>query len=291
MILYGDVNILLNDIFQKNKPEKYNLMKIIHYEECIENVRDDFICKQHNLLKYASVYNDIELLKNLLENGVNVNKNDSISLKLACSVGNHDFVELLLLNGANINAEKGFSLKRACVLGNNDVVKVLLNYNASARGYFSNILDTSSFSKKEFEEHVSSIFLKEETFPSQKKENRPIILALNSACLYLSIFDSGKCIDLQSLEKIKEYIAIIKLLLDYGAFPFGRDISDFSIEFDLLIYKLGLNPIINENMGSIILDRRIIIEKQEYEKKMKPIIEDRNMWGNVGKCGITIERR
>ena len=73
---------------------------------------------------------NIELTKELLDNGANINAYDSYALGFAAESGDSGLVEFLLVNGADVNADGGWPLYIAVNKKHKDVVEILLKKRA-----------------------------------------------------------------------------------------------------------------------------------------------------------------
>lgn len=103
--------------------------------EKIDKVLKANVEEEKTQLLFISIkYKNIEIIKYLIEKGVDVNISDNkqnTPLMLACSTKNPDVAELLLQYGANVNLKNDSEtpLTLACnVSDNSDTVKLLLKY-------------------------------------------------------------------------------------------------------------------------------------------------------------------
>ena len=83
------------------------------------------------ILVGACICGKIEIVKLLLENGVDIHYTDDNALRVACEVGHYDIVKLLLDAGANIHAKYGDPLMIVCEFGHYDIAKLLLENGAN----------------------------------------------------------------------------------------------------------------------------------------------------------------
>jgi len=73
---------------------------------------------------------DPDAVELLLKTGMDVNKNDSEALRMACKRGYEEVVKLLIEQGADIHADYDEALKSACDCGSKEVVQLLIDNGA-----------------------------------------------------------------------------------------------------------------------------------------------------------------
>lgn len=76
---------------------------------------------------YTLVCNDIEVVKYLIENGLDVDMNKGLPLLSASKNGKKDIVDLLIKNGANLLIDDLRIFKFICRLCKNDMIEYLVS--------------------------------------------------------------------------------------------------------------------------------------------------------------------
>ncbi|PVU87954.1 hypothetical protein BB559_005798 [Furculomyces boomerangus] len=84
-------------------------------------------------LQEASSNGCLDIVKNLVENGVDIHEDNETALKEACENGYLDIVKYLVENGADIHADQDWSLGMASKSGHLDVVKYLVEKGANVQ--------------------------------------------------------------------------------------------------------------------------------------------------------------
>lgn len=101
----------------------------------LEEVKN-YTIKDSNMLHYACLYNQFEIVKYLVENGININgktSQNNNALINAYKCGNHDIVKYLILKGIdlnNINSENCTILDYYLLRNNFKIIELLLQRNA-----------------------------------------------------------------------------------------------------------------------------------------------------------------
>jgi len=81
-------------------------------------------------LRYAAEDGYIEVVKYLHKNGANISANDDYALKYAVGNGHFEVVRYLVENGANIHAENDEALKWALLTDHREVIEYLIDNGA-----------------------------------------------------------------------------------------------------------------------------------------------------------------
>jgi len=81
-------------------------------------------------LQWAVVYNQLKVIKLLLDKGADIHTDDNYALRLAAERGYLEVVKLLLRSGADVHANNDYALRYAAYNGHLDVVKLLLRNGA-----------------------------------------------------------------------------------------------------------------------------------------------------------------
>lgn len=95
-------------------------------------------------LARASQNGDIEMVKQLIEAGADVNANYGIALSNASNMGHVEIAKLLIYAGADVNANHGFALGAASMNGHVEIVRQLLQAGADPTANNSFALNIAS---------------------------------------------------------------------------------------------------------------------------------------------------
>ncbi|AVL94523.1 ankyrin repeat protein [Moumouvirus australiensis] len=136
-----------HDLYDLNPKEKFYLLVILirnggytHLLDKILHEHTDININDENnlLLNVACRKNNINIVKNLIELGVDVTFNNNLAIKIAskyCNYDNIDIMKLLINNGANVHVDDDYVL--CCASHNPLLFKYLIDlgceYNFSAR--------------------------------------------------------------------------------------------------------------------------------------------------------------
>lgn len=116
-LFYKNISISWFDNFALKYFVKIGKTSIINY--LVKNYNADLHYNDDILLWYACKYNNIDTVKYLLDNGLNIHSNNDAAIKIASFNGNYFLVSILLRNDADLHSENEFCLK--CALINNDL--------------------------------------------------------------------------------------------------------------------------------------------------------------------------
>lgn len=237
----------------RDEPRKSGiLLEII--KECILagvdiNINDS--CALVNLIENQGK-KSIEIIKLLIENGINVQANNNQALKSACYEDLADVVEILLNSGANIDIGKDSILGCA---NNMDVIKILVEHGADPF-YNKNALFLDACENYDLK---LITYLIEIGADVNIPDDNPIC----------SIFDS------KGNPKIK------RLLLQNGANPNAKDINGIcllehrimylDIESCKILFEFGADANMCDNI--INMNYKIIGRKFGTTLSLEPIIE------------------
>lgn len=119
--------------------KKIELMKLsIKYEhpyysfiELSDKFGVDLSCDNNMFLKFAVIYNNNEVLKYLIDNGIDVTIENNFAVKLQ-SGGlnvNRQIIDLLINNGADITVDNYFPYRYAAWENNVEALKILFSYD------------------------------------------------------------------------------------------------------------------------------------------------------------------
>ena len=86
-----------------------------------------------NSLQWAASNGHTDIVKLLIDNGVDIHFFNDYALRWAASNGHYDVVKLLIENGAKIHANNNEALRWAVHEGHYDVIKLLLENGADVR--------------------------------------------------------------------------------------------------------------------------------------------------------------
>ena len=133
-----DVKALLKEMRQDEKTLELarKFLETAIGEENINFVKLLLMLVDENLetaFKCAVRKNHTEIVKLIVEAGVNIHTDNEYALRVTAGNGNVDIVKLLLENGAEVHANDDYSLNIAAEKGYAEVVKLLLEAGADAR--------------------------------------------------------------------------------------------------------------------------------------------------------------
>ena len=117
----------LESMEQLEKSIKWNNLNLLKYSIKNNNYHHNTLSRY---LSYAINFGDYDMVKYMIDRGVDVNYDGDEPLKWATEDGVYDVVKLLIDNGANIHVEDEKPLKTACKSGNYDLVKLFLEKGA-----------------------------------------------------------------------------------------------------------------------------------------------------------------
>ena len=221
-----------------------------------------------------------ELIKLLIEHGVNIHFKDDAILTWCVRKGWKDMIELLIEKGANVNAQKGEALMWACNLDRPDLVQLLIDNGANVNLYpnllknyseygytkiIKILLDNGKFLQGELDEslryactrgHLDTVkVLVEYGADIHTDEDAPVMISAVNNQIDIVKFLVEKGADIQCrknmpLQRAAYYghIEMMKLLVSYGANI--RDDDDASLveavkqgqlEAVKFLLKLGAN--------------------------------------------------
>lgn len=124
------------DLFNTIKNNKLEDFKILLEKKLLNTKVGEIYYYNRNPLEYAIERNCIDIIKHLLNKGVNINartKDGLLPLASAALLNNIEVVELLLKNGAEIDSKDGYgntALDYALYEGYDEIVNELLEKNA-----------------------------------------------------------------------------------------------------------------------------------------------------------------
>ncbi|BCS82514.1 ankyrin repeat protein [Cotonvirus japonicus] len=123
--LFECLNFIPHDIvYYASLYGNLNIVKYLENQGHITNYNDCLACACSSLGK------DFELVKYLVDCGANVQFNDSEALYNACIIGDLKIVEFLLECGSDPNSRNNSPIINACSYGYIDIVKLLIKYES-----------------------------------------------------------------------------------------------------------------------------------------------------------------
>lgn len=115
-------------IISKNDKNNIILSSIHNLDICTVKILENANFNFDHFLTCACENGKLDIVKHLVSKGVNVNEEDTVSLKYACEYGHIQIVDFLIKNNANINDSLGIVV--ACEKGFIDIVKLLIDNGA-----------------------------------------------------------------------------------------------------------------------------------------------------------------
>jgi ankyrin repeat protein len=207
---------------------------MLYYQNCNIHERTDYA------LRIASRMNHRDIVKILLENNANFNIFKNHTLRYACKYGNIDIVELLIKKGANLHAYNNKPLINAFNNNHLAVVKLLTCNGVDINGNHNYCVMTALYNQN----------IKQLKFLINNGANINKIIFLEYACEH-------------------NYISIVKLLLENGAYPHKRN--------SRIQYSILKNAAINDfqEITKLLLDYNADrFSISEIYDKVSPIILD-----------------
>jgi hypothetical protein len=174
----------------------------------------------NDLLRFASTFNCIDIIKKLINEGKNIHIDDELALKEAVECRNIEIVELLLENGANVHINDELLLKASCREKNYDIIKILVKYRANVN-INSNQLIIDSYNKEDIKLYnILTNGSQDESFITNKdlffacKNNRPndVLRLIKEGAIIHEQNDLLLCYVFK-----KDYFLVAKILLENGA--------------------------------------------------------------------------
>nr|WBF70290.1 putative ankyrin repeat protein [Megavirus caiporensis] len=212
---YSASNIILKKIYRMDKPK------------IIESVILDNICMDNdennkNLLFLASSRGYYNVVKLLIENGIDIHIDNDFPVRLASNHRYLDIVGLLIENGANINARDGYALRLATCKGFYDVVKYLVENGANPYMYVGRDSNALKIACKKGHYEIFEYLINKMDNTRVDKKNL-LIIACNKRYLNIVRYlvkngtDVNANNDALKIAQKRGYLEIVDFLIENGA--------------------------------------------------------------------------